>query len=335
MPKPQLARLAGVVPVRAAPAAQALHQTNAVGLARGFGRARRGRAMAAAKRRAGSQPRPDRPVKFALLADIHANLEALQATLDDIALRAPDRIVCLGDIVGYNTRPAECIALLRNVGALCVAGNHDLAVCGRIRTETFSSAAARALGWTRQRLGRGELDFLGSLPLRATVAGRLIAVHGGLYPETGYATVRLDSDTQRMQTLKALIADPSGARICAFGHTHHAAVHEFRRGRMTSRSEQKILLQGDAYYLINPGTVGQPRSSDRRSSYMILDLAQGTLELHRAGYDVAAPLAATRQAGLAPAFAFPLQPAWLSMTTGLRRLRQQRPLKQLAALLDR
>jgi predicted phosphodiesterase len=323
-----------MVSFRAAPAAQAFRQADALGLARGLCGARHGRPIVAAER-AGPQPEPDRVVKLALVADIHANLEALQATLDDIALRAPDRIVCLGDIVGYNTRPAECIALLRNIDALCVAGNHDLAVCGRIRTETFSNAATRALGWTQQRLVRDDLDFLGSLPLRATVAGRLIAVHGGLYPETGYATVRLDSDTRRMQTLKALVADPTGARICAFGHTHHAAVHEFRRGRMTSRPEQKIRLQGDAYYLVNPGTVGQPRSGDRRSSYMMLDLAQGTLELHRVGYEISAPLAATRQAGLVPPLTLALQPAWSSMTASLRRLRQQRPLKQLVALLDR
>ena len=274
-------------------------------------------------------------MKLALVADIHANLEALQATLADIALRAPDRIVCLGDIVGYNTRPAECIALLRKADALCIAGNHDLAVCGRIRTEIFNNAAARAVVWTQQRLGRDDLDFLGSLPLRANVAGQLVVVHGGLYPESEYATVRLDNDTRRTQTLKALIADPSGPRICAFGHTHHAGVHEFRRGQVTSRPEQKILLQADAYYLINPGTVGQPRSSDRRASYMMLDLAHGTLELHRVPYDISVPLAATRQEGLVPPFAFSLQPAWLSMATGLRRLRQQRPLKQLAALLDR
>lgn len=273
-------------------------------------------------------------MKLALVADIHANLEALQATLADIALRAPDRIVCLGDIVGYNARPAECIALLRKAGALCIAGDHDLAVCGRIRTDMFSNAAARAVAWTQQRLGRDELDFLGSLPLRANVAGQLVAVHGGLYPETECAAVRLDNDTRRAQTLKALTADPSGPRICAFGHTHHAAIHEHRRGQMASRSEQKIMLQGDAYYLINPGTVGQPRSSDRRASYMILDLAHGTLELHRVSYDISVPFAATRQEGLVPAFAFSLQPTWLSMATGLRRLRQ-RPLKQLTDFLER
>jgi predicted phosphodiesterase len=84
-------------------------------------------------------------MKLALISEIHANLEALQATLDDIAPHSVDRIVCLGDIVGYNTKPQECIALLREVQAVCVAGNHDRAVCGQITTETFSNTAARAV----------------------------------------------------------------------------------------------------------------------------------------------------------------------------------------------
>ena len=90
-------------------------------------------------------------MKLALISDIHANLQALQATLDDIALRAVDRIVCLGDIVGYNTRPAECVALVRRADALCVAGNHDLAVCGRLQTRHFSQTAARAVENARRR----------------------------------------------------------------------------------------------------------------------------------------------------------------------------------------
>src|SRR5262249_34323072 len=99
-------------------------------------------------------------VRLALISDVHANLEALEATLADIARRSADRIVCLGDIVGYNTNPAECIALLRQVRCPCLAGNHDRAVCGEITTETFSTVAARAVVWTRKRLG---VDAIASL----------------------------------------------------------------------------------------------------------------------------------------------------------------------------
>ena len=124
----------------------------------------------------------ERPVRLALISDIHANLEALEATFYDIADRSIDRIVCLGDIVGYNSDAAACIALIRGADCVCVAGNHDLAVCGRITTRKFSSAAARAVAWTRQQLSADDLDFLENLPLKANIGNRIIAVHGALHP---------------------------------------------------------------------------------------------------------------------------------------------------------
>jgi predicted phosphodiesterase len=108
-------------------------------------------------------------MRLALISDIHANLEALEATFYDIAERSIDRIVCLGDIVGYNSDAAACIALIRGADCVCVAGNHDLAVCGRITTRNFSSAAARAVAWTRQQLSADDLDFLENLPLKANI----------------------------------------------------------------------------------------------------------------------------------------------------------------------
>jgi predicted phosphodiesterase len=120
----------------------------------------------------------DRRVRLALISDIHANLEALEATLADISSQTVDRIVCLGDIVGYNSKPAECLALIRERNIQCVAGNHDLAVAGRITTKDFSSVAARSAVWTRERLTRADLDFLGNLPRKANIGDELIAVHG-------------------------------------------------------------------------------------------------------------------------------------------------------------
>ena len=272
-------------------------------------------------------------MKLALIADIHANLEALQATLADIALRNVDRIVCLGDIVGYNTRPAECIALIRRHEALCVAGNHDLAVCGRITTRDFSSTAARAVSWTQRRLDGDDISFLAGLPLKACVDDALIAVHGALHPQSECATARLDNGERRMRSFQALVADPSGARICAFGHTHHAGIYELREGRVAARPEQIVRLQAEAYYLINPGTVGQPREQDRRASYMVVDLAQQTIGLHRVDYDASVPFSATREAGLAPAFSFVPAPVRSAISAGLRTIGLDRPAKQFVGLL--
>jgi predicted phosphodiesterase len=259
-------------------------------------------------------------VKLALISDVHANIAALEATLDDIALRSVHRIVCLGDIVGYNTKPAECIALLRRVNALCIAGNHDCAVSGRITTANFSGTAARAVAWTRARMAPDDLAFLGALPLQTNIDGALIAVHGALHPTAGCESVRLDDDERRLLSFKALMAHPSGARICAFGHTHDAAVYELRNGQITLRPEQQADLKDDAYYLINPGTVGEPRTMDRRASYMMVDLVRRTVTLRRVDYDASATFAATRKAGLAPRFAFVPGPLRGAIARGLRAL---------------
>ena len=136
----------------------------------------------------------ERSVRLALISDIHANFEALEATFYDIAERSIDRIVCLGDIVGYNSDAAACIALIRGADCVCVAGNHDLAACGRITTRKFPSVAARAVAWTRNQLSSDDLDFLENLPLKANIGNRVIAVHGALHPETGCESVRLDND---------------------------------------------------------------------------------------------------------------------------------------------
>lgn len=275
-------------------------------------------------------------MRLALVSDIHANLEALQATLADIAVHEVDRIVCLGDIVGYNANPAECIALIRDANALCVAGNHDLAVCGRIPTKYFPTAAARAIEWTQRRLSWRDLQFLAGLPLKAHVGGELVGVHGALHPQTHCATVRLDTDEKRLRSFQALIADPSGARICAFGHTHEAGIYALRPGSaggIAARGEQTTALRDDFYYLLNPGSIGQPRSRDTRASYMIADLALRTVAVHRIAYDTEAALAATRQAGLLPAFSFASGSLRGAIGGGLRALHLDRSVRGLAAYL--
>ena len=241
-------------------------------------------------------------MRLALISDIHANLEALEATFYDIADRSIDRIVCLGDIVGYNSDAAACIALIRGADCVCVAGNHDLAVCGRITTRQFSSAAARAVAWTREQLNADDLDFLENLPLKANIGNRVIAVHGALHPETGCESVRLDNDKNRKQSFDALMTHPSGARICVFGHTHHAAVYELRGDRVAMSADEHVQLRDTSYYLINPGTIGEPRSAERRATYMILDLERRTVTTRYVDYVASAEFAATHRPGLVSRF---------------------------------
>jgi predicted phosphodiesterase len=257
-------------------------------------------------------------VRLALISDVHANLEALTATFADMSGQSVDRIVCLGDIVGYNTKPAECIALLRDSSATCVAGNHDLAVCKRSAGKTLNTTAVRAVAWTRQRLTADDLAFLHRLPLKSNIDGKMLAVHGALHPEIGSETITLDSAERRMLSAKALMAHPSGARICAFGHTHRACVYEYRDGEEIFRLERKIRLRDDAFYLINPGSVGEPRFNDHRASYMVLDLERRILTVRHVAYDASASAAAKRKAGLAPRFGFVPETLRGAIAKGLR-----------------
>lgn len=260
-------------------------------------------------------------MKIALISDIHANLEALQATLDVIRAEGAERVVCLGDIVGYNTDAAACIALLRQAGAVCIAGNHDRAVTGAIGTDGFSGPAARAVAWTKARLDEESRAFLSALPLTAVVDGALVAVHGALHPEVGKELVRLDDDGKRRLSLQALLGHPSGARVCAFGHTHRAGLWEWRDGAVqTVPLDGGAQLRPDGLYLLNPGTVGEPRGADTRACFACFDTASRRVTLHRVAYARRAALAKTRRAGLAPRFAAVPAPVRMKLIEILRIL---------------
>ncbi len=223
-------------------------------------------------------------MRLAIISDIHANLEALHATLHDISQQRVDRIVCLGDIVGYNANPAECIALLRAAEALCVAGNHDRAVAGQLPTGGFPAFAVQAITWTRRQLDADALGFLAGLPSLLNVQNGLIAVHGALHSIGERETLYLDTDQRRRLSFAALAAHPSGAPICAFGHTHRLGIYEFPSGRELAPDEDDVALRAGSLYLVNPGTVGQPRSAERRATFIVLDTARQTVTVRRVEY---------------------------------------------------
>jgi predicted phosphodiesterase len=237
-------------------------------------------------------------MKLAIISDIHANLEALQATLQRISAQTVDRIICLGDIVGYNANPAECISLLRELDVVCIAGNHDRAVTGQITTDGFSHTAARAVAWTRRQLSADAIGFLSGLPLKLRIDRHLVAVHGALHPETGCELVRLNNDELRRLSFMALAADPSGAHVCAFGNTHRLGIFEFRDDDVRVKTGDEVSLRGDAYYLINPGTVGRPLTADSRATYFLFDVARQVIAVQRVEYDASASRAKSRAAGL-------------------------------------
>jgi predicted phosphodiesterase len=239
-------------------------------------------------------------LRIALISDIHANLEALKATLKDLSARNVDRIVCLGDVVGYNANPNECVELLQKVGVICVAGNHDRAAAKQIPITGFPYKAAKAIRWTRRHLSSDAFEFLKKLPTESHVSNCLVAVHGALHPEKDRETVRLDNHERRYLSFQSLISHPTGARVCAFGHTHELGIFELRNGMIRELKNDQIHLASDGWYLINPGTIGQPRAADHRATYIVLDFALRAATVHRVDYDAVIPLTKTRRAGLLP-----------------------------------
>jgi len=259
-------------------------------------------------------------MKIAVISDIHANADALHAVLGAIAEEGVDRIVCLGDMTGYNTDGDRCVAMLREAGALCIAGNHDRAAIGAIGTDGFSEEARRAIGWTGPRLQPATRAFLAALPLKLVVDGALVAVHGALHPDVGCELVRLDDDRKRALSFDALAAHPSGARICAFGHTHRPGAWERDGEVIHFLGDQTVTLRAGALYLVNPGSVGEPRSEDERASFLLLDPDAGSVRFCRVAYDRRAVLAKTRKAGLGPRSGWIPKPLRLRLKATLRWL---------------
>jgi diadenosine tetraphosphatase ApaH/serine/threonine PP2A family protein phosphatase len=239
-------------------------------------------------------------MRYAILSDVHSNLEALTAVLDSLAPEHIDRYLCLGDTLGYGADPAPCLERLSALGAVIVAGNHDLACLGAFDLQWFNDVARAAVIWTRGRLGPAELETIRRLPLTA-IEGPFTLVHGTLtHPERFEYLLEL---AQAIDTLAAC-----QTLVCLVGHTHLPYVVEFDLGRwrVTRALSKPGELSDVAYedrpealrYLINPGSVGQPRDGDPRASCALVDTERRTASIRRVAYDVATAQRKIREAGL-------------------------------------
>jgi len=242
-------------------------------------------------------------MRLAVLSDIHGNLEALTAVLDHLARRRIDRYLCLGDVVGYGADPAPCLERLQHLGALIVGGNHDVACVGKLALGWFNDAARAALVWTRDQLSVTDLDSLRGLPLTATL-GPCTLVHATLrHPE------RFDYLMDVAQAVDTMAS--CGTLMCLLGHTHLAGFIEYdRRERrllrlLTASGELGEVPYDDdperLRYLLNPGSVGQPRDGDPRACLAVLDTEARQVAVERVPYDVVSAQRKIRDAGL-PAF---------------------------------
>ena len=239
-------------------------------------------------------------MRYAILSDIHSNLEALTAVLNSFATQHVDRYLCLGDVVGYGANPEACLDLLRRCEAASVCGNHDWACIGRFELNWFNDAAKRALLWTRDQLGFSDLDYLRRLPPVLTEE-LLTCVHGTLrHPE------RFEYLADVAQAVD--VANACRTLCCFVGHTHVPLVVEYDRRQervlrvLTAPSElAEVRLSNDPAqlrYVLNPGSVGQPRDGDPRASCAMLDTTAMAYSIQRISYDVATAQQKIRQAGL-------------------------------------
>jgi len=225
-------------------------------------------------------------MKYAIISDVHANLEALEAVLADMRPHA-DTVICLGDIVGYNANPNECLELVRNVCDVVIAGNHDQAACGLRPYDDFSEYAREAMDWTRQQLTPAWQHYLRSLPTTAIFSDQWLAAHGSPWDTDEYLFHAWHFQTAFLYVQEYL----PQVRGCFIGHTHlpmlwgRTANGVVGPADVTSLS---VVLQPARRYIINPGSVGQPRYGRPAASYVLLDDQTLTVEFRFVTYDVAA-----------------------------------------------
>jgi diadenosine tetraphosphatase ApaH/serine/threonine PP2A family protein phosphatase len=229
-------------------------------------------------------------VRYAILGDVHSNLEAFDAVIEALEDETYDEILCTGDIVGYGASPRECIRRLRDLSpTVLVGGNHDWAVSGRFPLDYFNHYAQQAILWTRRSLASEDVEWLGSNPALVR-HGDVTVAHGTIHdPESfDYLTSAYDAHLSF-----ASLMTP----FAFVGHSH-VPVTFFRGTTITYALDDVILLEDGVQALMNVGSVGQPRDEDPRASYGIFDDRTRTLCIMRVRYDVEAAIAHIREAGL-------------------------------------
>jgi predicted phosphodiesterase len=224
-------------------------------------------------------------MRYLIISDIHANLTAFQTVLEDAGKLGEDYdfVWCLGDVVGYGPDPNECVELLRSMPHLCLAGNHDWAALGRLDVRTFNAEARKAVTWTRETLTDANLAFLEALPT-TFVLGSFTLAHGS--PREPVWEYILDP------IIAALNFQYFPTSFCLVGHTHTPVIFQQvgEKGEcepISPQYNQRVQLNGHRK-IINPGSVGQPRDSDPRAAYAMLDVDQMTWEYRRIPYDIKA-----------------------------------------------
>ena len=220
---------------------------------------------------------------YGVLGDIHGNREALVAVLDALEARGVTRLLCVGDIIGYNADPDECADLLRERDAVCISGNHDLIGTHHLGFDRCSNKAMHSLKRTRVSLHADTASYLASLPARLPIEERIVLIHGGVRDVEEYMT----QPSHILRNAELLRADFPGRNVCFFGHTHEPKVYEVLDATMREVPAQGLVsLRDDREYFINAGSVDASRKRAHKfAEFAVFDSTAFSIDFFRIPYD--------------------------------------------------
>jgi len=229
-------------------------------------------------------------MKLGILSDIHGNREALEVVLADVAAQGVQAIGCLGDFVGYGASPNDCIGILRAIVEVAVLGNHDVAALGRLKLGGFQSDAATTARWTMDQLEPDHRAWLEALPYTAQWRGVRLVHATPSEPEDWHYVLSIADAEIEFHAFRE--------RIGFIGHSHVPGVFATDGAQITYTRASSVPLRSGLRYLVNVGSVGQPRDGDPRAAWMLYDDEGDTLEHRRVAYDVERSGTRIREAGL-------------------------------------
>jgi len=226
-------------------------------------------------------------MRIAIFSDIHSNLEALERFREDLDGVGADRVVCLGDVVGYGANPNECCEIVRDTAEVTLLGNHDTAVLGLMSTEYYYESAQFAISWTRHELTPANLSWLSRFPYSyAMPDAKAGFFHGAPFlPSNFYYVIT----RQHAQTLGSQDFFQKLQRVTFIGHAHMTRVFQFDQKKATEFRDDQLPTRDDGTkFIVNVGSVGQPRDRDPRGCYVLYDSESGAVEFRRFEYDIKA-----------------------------------------------
>lgn len=228
-------------------------------------------------------------MRYGIIADIHSNLEALEAVLSRLEEEGVDAYLSTGDLVGYGADPEACIRRVRELDTTVVAGNHDWAVANRLSLDYFNAHAREAIYWTQDRLGEEDVRYLRELELTAIV-GDVTMVHGTLYAPENFDYLLTSYDAH-------LSFKVQETPLCLVGHSH-VPITFVLDGTVSFSFETETDLSGVDKAIVNPGSVGQPRDENRKAAYGVYDTETRVFKACRTEYDIEAATSKILRAGL-------------------------------------